>query len=108
MAKTDHNRTTSTASRSRAHRSRSSATSRSASPGDRRQRRSGRRGDRRSRLRFAANYGRKFLMQGMEARAGDWDEMLATEHDMALAIFDKMLATDDDPDLQADDAAEEA
>src|SRR3954453_8736041 len=43
---------------------------------------------------FAANYGRKFLMQGMEAAAGDWDEILANEHDMALAIFDKMLATD--------------
>jgi hemerythrin superfamily protein len=43
---------------------------------------------------FAANYGRKFLMQGMEATIGDWDEILATEHDMALAIFDKMLATD--------------
>ena len=44
---------------------------------------------------FAANYGRKFLMQGMEATAGDWDEILAAEHDMALAIFDKMLATDE-------------
>ena len=44
---------------------------------------------------FAANYGRKFLMQSMEAAAGDWDEILATEHDMALAIFDKMLATDE-------------
>ena len=43
---------------------------------------------------FAANYGRKFLMQGMEATAGDWDEILATEHETALAIFDKMLATD--------------
>jgi len=43
---------------------------------------------------FAANYGRKALMQGMQAAAGDWDEILATEHDMALAIFDKMLATD--------------
>ncbi len=43
---------------------------------------------------FAANYGRKFLIQGMEAMAGDWDEILATEHEMALAIFDKMLATD--------------
>ena len=42
---------------------------------------------------LAANYGRKALMQGMEA-AGDWDEILAAEHDMALAIFDKMLATD--------------
>ena len=44
---------------------------------------------------FAANFGRKALMQGMEAAAGDWDEILAAEHDMALAIFDKMLATDE-------------
>ena len=44
---------------------------------------------------LAANYGRKALMQGMEAAAGDWDEILATEHEMALAIFDKMLATDE-------------
>jgi hemerythrin superfamily protein len=42
-----------------------------------------------------ANYGRKAIMQGMEAAAGDWDEILAAEHDMALAIFDKMLATDE-------------
>jgi hemerythrin superfamily protein len=44
---------------------------------------------------IAANFGRKALMQGMEAAAGDWDEILAAEHDMALAIFDKMLATDE-------------
>src|SRR5947209_12665193 len=44
---------------------------------------------------FAANYGRKALMQGMEAAAGDWDEILANEHDAALAVFDKMLATDE-------------
>src|SRR3954465_12026701 len=44
---------------------------------------------------FAANYGRKFLMQSIEAAAGDWDEILAAEHHMALAIFDKMLATDE-------------
>ena len=43
---------------------------------------------------FAANFGRKAVMQGMEAAAGDWDEILAAEHDMALAVFDKMLATD--------------
>jgi hemerythrin superfamily protein len=43
---------------------------------------------------LAANYGRKFLMQGMESMAGDWDEILAAEHDLALGIFDKMLATD--------------
>jgi hemerythrin superfamily protein len=46
-------------------------------------------------LGFAANYGRKFLMQSMEAATGDWDEILAAEHDMALAIFDRMLATDE-------------
>ena len=44
---------------------------------------------------FAANYGRKFLIQGLESTAGDWDEILAAEHEMALAIFDKMLATDE-------------
>lgn len=44
---------------------------------------------------FAANYGRKALMQGMEAAVGQWDQILATEHEMALAIFDKMLSTDE-------------
>ena len=44
---------------------------------------------------FAANYGRKFMMQGLEATAGDWDQILAAEHEMALGIFDKMLATDE-------------
>jgi len=43
---------------------------------------------------LAANFGRKFLMQGIEAAAGDWDEILAAEHDAAMAIFEKMLATD--------------
>lgn len=44
---------------------------------------------------FAANYGRKMLMQGLEAAAGDWDEILSAEHEMTLAVFDKMLATDE-------------
>ena len=44
---------------------------------------------------FAANFGRKFLTQAMSGAAGDWDEVLATEHDMTMAIFDKMLATDE-------------
>ena len=44
---------------------------------------------------FAANYGRKALMQGMESAAGDWDEILTAEHELALGIFDKMLATDE-------------
>ena len=43
----------------------------------------------------AANYGRKFLMQGLESAAGDWDDILAAEHEMALGIFDKMLMTDE-------------
>jgi hemerythrin superfamily protein len=43
---------------------------------------------------IAANYGRKFVVQGMSAIAGDWDEVLATEHEMTPAIFDRMLATD--------------
>ena len=43
----------------------------------------------------AANLGRKAMMQGMSAAAGDWDEVLAAEHDVALALFDKLLATDD-------------
>jgi len=42
-----------------------------------------------------ANYGRKAIMQGMESAAGDWDEILAAEHDAALMIFDRMLATDE-------------
>jgi hemerythrin superfamily protein len=44
---------------------------------------------------LAANFGRKAIMQGMEASIGDWDEMLAAEHEQALALFDKMLATDE-------------
>ncbi|HXH52732.1 MAG TPA: hemerythrin domain-containing protein [Sphingomicrobium sp.] len=44
---------------------------------------------------FAANYGRKLAMQALEATAGDWDEILAAEHELTLAIFDKMLATDE-------------
>jgi hemerythrin superfamily protein len=43
----------------------------------------------------AANMGRKAVMQGLSASAGDWDEVLASEHDAALMIFDKLLATDD-------------
>ncbi len=44
---------------------------------------------------FAANFGRKFLTQSLSGASGDWDEVLATEHDMTMAIFDKMLATDE-------------
>jgi hemerythrin superfamily protein len=44
---------------------------------------------------LAANFGRKFLTQSLSGATGDWDEVLATEHDMTMAIFDKMLATDE-------------
>ena len=47
-------------------------------------------------LGFAANIGRKLFMQGMTSAAGDWSEALAAEHKLALAIFDKIEATDDD------------
>ncbi len=43
---------------------------------------------------LAANFGRKFVIQAVSGISGDWDEVLATEHDMTIAIFDKMLATD--------------
>lgn len=43
----------------------------------------------------AANLGRKLIVQGMSGVAGDWDQVLAAEHKLALTIFDKMLATDE-------------
>lgn len=46
-------------------------------------------------LAIAANLGRKFAVQSMSARKGNWTETLAAEHEMVLAVFDKMLATDD-------------
>ncbi len=49
---------------------------------------------------IAANLGRKFVTQGISARKGSWDESLAAEHDAALAIFDKMLATDETQTVQ--------
>ncbi len=41
-----------------------------------------------------ANLGRKLIVQGMSATAGEWDEVLAAEHRRTLDIFDKMLSTD--------------
>jgi hemerythrin superfamily protein len=43
----------------------------------------------------AANLGRKAAVQGLSAAKGSWDESLAMEHKMVLAMFDKMLETDD-------------
>jgi hemerythrin superfamily protein len=44
---------------------------------------------------FAANLGRKLVMQMTSASAGDWVEALKAEHKLALAIFEKIEATDD-------------
>lgn len=45
-------------------------------------------------LGFAANIGRKFAMQGLEAQAGDWDQMLKQDHDEILKLCDQILTTD--------------
>ena len=44
----------------------------------------------------AANLGRKAAVQGFSAAAGNWADILAAEHRLALALFDKMLDTDND------------
>lgn len=44
----------------------------------------------------AANLGRKAAVQGFSAAAGNWADSLAAEHKAVLALFDKMLDTDDD------------
>lgn len=45
---------------------------------------------------IAANLGRKLAVQGMSAAKGNWADSLAAEHDAVLALFDKLLETDDD------------
>ena len=44
---------------------------------------------------FAANLGRKMVVQGLGASAGNWADMLAAEHKAVLALFDKLEATED-------------
>jgi hemerythrin superfamily protein len=44
---------------------------------------------------LAANYGRKVMIQGIGATAGDWMDVLAAEHQAVLALFDKLEATED-------------
>jgi hemerythrin superfamily protein len=46
-------------------------------------------------LAVAANVGRKMMSQAFVSGHGDWAESLAQEHDAVLALFDKMLTTDD-------------
>jgi hemerythrin superfamily protein len=45
---------------------------------------------------LAANMGRKLFVQMTSGATGDWVEALTTEHQMTLAIFDKIEATNDD------------
>ena len=51
-------------------------------------------------LAIAANIGRKLAIQGVSASAGSWFDSLAAEHEATLALFDKMLATDDSQTVQ--------
>lgn len=51
-------------------------------------------------LAIAANIGRKFAVQGMSAAKGNWADSLAAEHEAVLALFDKMLATNDSQVMQ--------
>lgn len=44
---------------------------------------------------LVANMGRKALVQGMTANAGNWSEGLKAEHDATLKIFDLLEETDD-------------
>lgn len=44
---------------------------------------------------LAANVGRKLFVQFSSGATGDWFDALKTEHEMALALFDKIEATDD-------------
>jgi hemerythrin superfamily protein len=44
-------------------------------------------------LGLMANVGRKALVQGIGASAGEWDEMLKAEHDVTMKIFDKLAET---------------
>jgi hemerythrin superfamily protein len=46
-------------------------------------------------LGFAAHIGRKAILQGMEANAGDWFDMLKKDHDEIQKILEQMLATDE-------------
>ena len=51
-------------------------------------------------LGLAANFGRKFLVQATSASSGGWVDTLTTEHEMVLALFDKLEATDDSQTTQ--------
>ena len=47
-----------------------------------------------------ANAGRKALVQGMSAAAGEWDDSLKAEHDATRMIFDALEQTSDDQTIK--------
>lgn len=49
---------------------------------------------------LAVNVGRKLMVQAASGVTGDWVDALATEHRMALAIFDKLEQTRDDQKMK--------
>jgi len=49
-------------------------------------------------LAFLGMVGRKLAVQAPTALAGEWDKALAAEHDMALALFDKLRDVPADAD----------
>jgi hemerythrin superfamily protein len=51
-------------------------------------------------LALAAGVGRKFITQALTNGGGNWADRLAAEHDAVLAIFNKMLATDETQTIQ--------
>ena len=57
---------------------------------------------------LAANVGRKLFVQFGASPGGDWFEALKAEHEMTLAIFDKIEATDDDQTMMRIAPAREA
>jgi hemerythrin superfamily protein len=44
---------------------------------------------------IAANVGRKLFVQMSSGASGDWFDAIKAEHRLTLALFDKLLATDD-------------
>lgn len=51
-------------------------------------------------LAVAANLGRKLATQGLSGSRGNWADSLAAEHEAVLALFDKMLETEDSQTMQ--------
>jgi hypothetical protein len=74
----------------------------------RQHRRAGRRGGAGARAVGLAANGAQAVRADDQRRAGDWVDALKTEHEMTLAIFDKIEATDDSQTTQRSRAARQA